>query len=1121
MAITITINRMSTLASAKAYVPGGSGAAQHDAAERREGLVRAGPLALWLQGNRWHAVAAAQGITPTAAFLPWQGWSAARWRTFQPIISCCPVRRPLVQARHELAVNKPHQQSLPVALASPAASISVAAAASGQSASAAAAPSAKAAQESAPAIKRLRLEDAIVVSSAPACPATQDGLLPIGAALRGAVQPADPAGAGKAAANPPSTCPAVNVTPSPCDQATDTVWVLPGTSECVPLSEAFPPDVQITVSDCVPVPISTLLKRLFPDLIIKPSAPAPSSASSPASSPAVSPAPAVAPVIPPAAAPTVAPSVTPASTVTPAPTPSATPAVVPAVTPSASPAPAPVVKPAVTPAVAVTPAAVPAPVVPATTPLVPVSTVAAKPLVALISVPEAVPVASLPAPAMPERPAGGKDNSGNDTLVGTKADDTLWGGPGNDTLFGREGNDRLFGEEGDDQLLGGDGFDLLDGGAGNDQLFGGLGNDQMWGGDGDDTMMGSDVGNLNKPLAAGQTDDDLMFGGAGKDSMFGGEGNDQMWGGAGDDGLFGGDGDDKLYGEAGNDHICGGKGNDVIQGGDGDDLIYGDDMPNYFTLSDTTGGDDLLYGGAGNDTLFGGAGNDVLDGGSGNDNMAGGLGDDTYVVDCAGDTVSEDAGEGHDTVVASCSFTLGRNLEDLRLAEGGQFNGAGNALDNLITGNSQDNILDGGRGADTLIGGAGNDTYFVDDVNDKIVEQANEGTDTVFSRISTTLGANLENLTLLDSATPQHEMVNGRDMLVYGYPHYSELELDYSQGDAVAGYTGTCGETSVVNLCIMAGQAVTEGQAVKRAIANGWCVTTGKGQLGGSNMYDQTALLGSYGIRAKASYGYDEKALVKLLKEGRGALVAVNAGKLWDNPDAVQLGNGNHVVTVTGVVCDPGTGEAQGFFIADSGRGRPEDACRYLSKDELRKVADVTDGYMVATVDPIKVPKENLDATGNELDNVITGNRGANLIRGGRGNDTLIGGAGSDTYVFARGDGQDVIADQDATVGNVDTLQLSDLRQTDLWFSQSGNDLRIDVLGGSDRITIKDWYQGGSSGSDNHIERIRTADGYTLYDSDVDKLVQAMASFAPPTALQSEWTPGQAGQGKVLLTITH
>nr|WP_237022637.1 calcium-binding protein [Herbaspirillum frisingense] len=76
-------------------------------------------------------------------------------------------------------------------------------------------------------------------------------------------------------------------------------------------------------------------------------------------------------------------------------------------------------------------------------------------------------------------------------------------------------------------------------------------------------------------------------------------------------------------------------------------------------------------------------------------------------------------------------------------------------------------------------------------------------------------------------------------------------------------------------------------------------------------------------------------------------------------------------------------------------------------------------------------------------------------------------------------------------------------------------------MGSTDRVTVKDWYVGGVSGSDNRIERIKTADGNTLYDSDVDKLVQAMASFAPPAATQTSWVNGQTSQDKVLMTVTH
>lgn len=193
----------------------------------------------------------------------------------------------------------------------------------------------------------------------------------------------------------------------------------------------------------------------------------------------------------------------------------------------------------------------------------------------------------------------------------------------------------------------------------------------------------------------------------------------------------------------------------------------------------------MLEGGSGNDTLTGNGGNDTLMGGLGADVMSGGLGDDTYYVENLGDVVTETADPrgGLDTVIingsAVTSYTLGAYVEDLTFNVSVSVKATGNTLDNVIRGGSAsdtisggdgndslyaasgndildggngNDLLDGSAGADAMTGGLGNDTYVVDSVNDKIIELAGQGTDTVVSSISYTLGDTLENLTLRGSA---------------------------------------------------------------------------------------------------------------------------------------------------------------------------------------------------------------------------------------------------------------------------------------------------------------------------------------------------------------------------------
>jgi len=169
----------------------------------------------------------------------------------------------------------------------------------------------------------------------------------------------------------------------------------------------------------------------------------------------------------------------------------------------------------------------------------------------------------------------------------------------------------------------------------------------------------------------------------------------------------------------------------------------------------------ITGGNSGNNKITGNSGNNILDGGGGYsfDTLIGGFGNDTYIYNPDGYsmTIIENPNEGIDTVQSSRTYILVDNLENLTLTGTNNINGGGNALDNLITGNSGNNrlegnagndILDGGTGADSLFGGVGNDTYIVDNVSDYVLENANEGTDTVQSSVTYTLGDNLENLTL-------------------------------------------------------------------------------------------------------------------------------------------------------------------------------------------------------------------------------------------------------------------------------------------------------------------------------------------------------------------------------------
>lgn len=180
-----------------------------------------------------------------------------------------------------------------------------------------------------------------------------------------------------------------------------------------------------------------------------------------------------------------------------------------------------------------------------------------------------------------------------------------------------------------------------------------------------------------------------------------------------------------------------------------------------------------IHGTDDDDTLGGTPGNDTLDGDLGADNMAGGAGNDVYIVDNAFDTVTEtDASLTQiDAVQASVSWTLGDNVENLTLTGWSAINGTGNALRNFITGNGANNIIDGGAGADSMSGGDGSDTYYVDNVDDSVIETNSDsvtgGVDSVYSSLATyTLGSHVENL-YINTTAAANGTGNGLENVIY------------------------------------------------------------------------------------------------------------------------------------------------------------------------------------------------------------------------------------------------------------------------------------------------------------------------------------------------------------------
>ena len=157
-----------------------------------------------------------------------------------------------------------------------------------------------------------------------------------------------------------------------------------------------------------------------------------------------------------------------------------------------------------------------------------------------------------------------------------------------------------------------------------------------------------------------------------------------------------------------------------IRAGGGNDTLFAGSISINVQMGD---GDDRIYASAFNDNLIGQDGRDLIYGYDGDDRLFGGNDNDRL------------------------------------------YGGGGNDL--IEGGNGNDQIF-GGVGDDAMAGGGGSDRYEVDSLGDTVAERGGEGTDTVVSSVSFTLGDHVERLNLVDGAGDLTGTGNGLSNVIFG-----------------------------------------------------------------------------------------------------------------------------------------------------------------------------------------------------------------------------------------------------------------------------------------------------------------------------------------------------------------
>lgn len=656
----------------------------------------------------------------------------------------------------------------------------------------------------------------------------------------------------------------------------------------------------------------------------------------------------------------------------------------------------------------------------------------------------------------------------NDTIYLGSGDDQAWGRVGNDVIYGEAGNDYLEGEAGDDEIHGGLGNDQLDGGVGSDFLLGGAGDDKYVYtlGDGEDVIDNTGGGNDGVFFSGGITQDRLSFSRDGDDLLILVDGDVQQSvrvlghflggdkaisyvqpdggymlnatriahmvaanGVPGDfetviDGtsagqqLSGYDGRDLVRGLGGNDTLFGMSGDDQLEGGDGNDYLSGGNG---------------MSGGSGNDVLSGGLGNDVLDGEDGDDELAGGAGDDKYYYRANGGMdVIDNSGSGFDGIfilggVARSRLSFHRDGDDLVILVDENMEHQLRVTNHFLGSSYSIDYVQPDDGGNYLT------TAQIAGLIEPFPDGSGEPTDPEEPEEPENPG----------TGQPPVPSLGGNDALTGSTGH--DVLLGGSGNDTLNGGAGNdrlVGGVGNDSYVYTAGQDVIE-------------------EVGGAS--DTLAFSNGITFNQVAS---------GLTKSGNDLILKVNGSTT--NQVTLKdffLGGDNLVETFT---FETGGQLTAAQIFGAFGIAMPTPTAAF---DNTVQGSTGSDAALNGTAqrDLLQGFNGNDQLFGDAGNDRLEGGNGNDSLNGGAANDTLLGGRGDDTYIFAAGGGQDII---DNTGGGYDTLRFEGItyNQVGSGLMKSGNDLVLNVSGGSDKVTLKNWFLGG----DNVVDVITFASGGQL-----------------------------------------